>query len=217
MSTILYTDDGTVGSSGVPNCVGVGTANPATTLDVLGGESHFAFNAYTDPNPGVACDAKFGGSAGGIAVNGESVFNGAVGIGTTTPGQTLEVNGTIGTNSALITPALRPVTDATNALRVQTANGSTDILDVDTTNGRIGINTDSPAQALDVVGNIRTNGYVDVDGPRIISGTGNPTTAPALSAPKGSLYLRTDATTATTRIWINTNGTTGWAYVTASA
>jgi len=83
--------------------------------------------------------------------------NNLVGVGTATPGQMLDVVGNIRTNSALITPVLRPVTDATNALRIQTANGLTDILNVDTTNKRIGIMTDSPAQALDVVGQIRAN------------------------------------------------------------
>jgi hypothetical protein len=83
--------------------------------------------------------------------------------------------------------------------------------------GSTGIGTASPTAKLDVNGNIRTNGYIDVNGPRIISRAGNPTAAPAVSAPKGSLYIKTDATTTTTRLWINTNGTTGWAYFTASA
>lgn len=44
-------------------------------------------------------------------------------------------------------------------------------------------------------------------------GTGDP----SFSAAKASLYVKTDATTAATRLWINTNGTTGWASFTASA
>lgn len=47
----------------------------------------------------------------------------------------------------------------------------------------------------------------------ITSGTG----APIFDAPKGSLYIRTDAITTTTRLYINTNGATTWASFTSSA
>jgi hypothetical protein len=46
----------------------------------------------------------------------------------------------------------------------------------------------------------------------IYYGTGDPT----FSAGKGSLYTKTDATTTTTRLWVNHNGTTGWASLTTS-
>lgn len=44
-------------------------------------------------------------------------------------------------------------------------------------------------------------------------GTGTPT----LTAPKGSLYIKTDAATTTDRLFINTDGSTTWAYFTSSA
>lgn len=47
----------------------------------------------------------------------------------------------------------------------------------------------------------------------IYIGTGDPTAAAA----KGSLYIRTDATTTTTRLWINTNGSTTWTNFTTAA
>lgn len=47
----------------------------------------------------------------------------------------------------------------------------------------------------------------------ISSGNGTPTQA----APKGSLYIQLDATTTTSRLWINTDGSTTWAYFTTSA
>jgi hypothetical protein len=67
----------------------------------------------------------------------------------------------------------------------------------------------------EVYGNIKTSGYVDVNGPRIMSGTASP--SGSVSAPKGSLYIKTNATTSTTRLWINTDSGTTWAYFTASA
>ncbi len=47
----------------------------------------------------------------------------------------------------------------------------------------------------------------------IIAGTGNPT----MTAKKGSIYVKTDASTTTDRLWVNTDGGTTWAYVTTSA
>lgn len=47
----------------------------------------------------------------------------------------------------------------------------------------------------------------------IYFGTG----APATSAPKGSLYLRTDGSGTTDRAYINTNGSTTWTAITTVA
>jgi len=40
---------------------------------------------------------------------------------------------------------------------------------------------------------------------------------PTLSAAQGSLYMRTDGSSTSTRMYVNTNGTTGWAAVTTAA
>lgn len=40
--------------------------------------------------------------------------------------------------------------------------------------------------------------------------------APTLSAAQGSLYLRTDGSSTSTRLYVNTNGTTGWTNVTTA-
>ena len=41
--------------------------------------------------------------------------------------------------------------------------------------------------------------------------------APSLSAAQGSLYLRSDGSSTSTRLYVNTNGTTGWTNVTTAA
>ena len=41
--------------------------------------------------------------------------------------------------------------------------------------------------------------------------------APSFKAPKGSLYVNYSATTTITRLYVNTDGSTTWAYFTASA
>ena len=92
----------------------------------------------------------------------------AVGIGTATPGANLEDAG-----SALFDAP----TDTTNAFQIQNSAGS-DILDVDTTNQRIGIGTSAPTQTLEVAG-----GNVQVDAGGItLSGIQPPTTSPTLTA-----------------------------------
>lgn len=40
--------------------------------------------------------------------------------------------------------------------------------------------------------------------------------APTLSAAQGSIYLRTDGSSTSTRMYVNTNGTTGWTAVTTA-
>jgi len=40
---------------------------------------------------------------------------------------------------------------------------------------------------------------------------------PSISAAQGSIYLRTDGSSTSTRLYVNTNGTTGWTNVTTAA
>ncbi len=51
-------------------------------------------------------------------------------------------------------------------------------------------------------------------GIKILTGTGAPT---AVTAPKGSLYLRTDGSSTSTRAYINTDGGTTWTAITTAA
>lgn len=49
---------------------------------------------------------------------------------------------------------------------------------------------------------------------KLMTGAGAPT---GITAPKGSLYLNSTATTTTTRIYINSDGATTWVTLTTSA
>jgi hypothetical protein len=49
--------------------------------------------------------------------------------------------------------------------------------------------------------------------PVVMCGTGVPTVV----APKGSLYLRSDGTSTSTRAYINTDGSTAWTAITTAA
>ena len=53
----------------------------------------------------------------------------------------------------------------------------------------------------------------DATGDAILSGTG----APTMSAPKGTLYVRLDGSSTSTRLYVNSDGGTTWVSVTTSA
>lgn len=85
-------------------------------------------------------------------------FLGSVGIGSMSPGKTLDVTGTIRDSTALITPVIQPNSDSTSAVQIQTTGGG-EIVDVDTTNSRVGILAGSaPLSTLDVGGDINVSG-----------------------------------------------------------
>ncbi len=54
--------------------------------------------------------------------------------------------------TAVKTAAIRPVSDSTTGLQIENAAGSTTVLDVDTTNSRIGIGLTAPTASLDIKG-----------------------------------------------------------------
>jgi hypothetical protein len=80
---------------------------------------------------------------------------------------------TLSTTSGVITPKIYPVSDSTTAFQINKADGTTNVLNVDTTNSRVGIGTDIPSTSLDVYGttaahNINTNvglNFKKVDNP----------------------------------------------------
>lgn len=60
---------------------------------------------------------------------------------------------------------------------------------------------------------IGANDAVSTSAPGLYSGAG----APTISATKGSLYLRTDGSSTSTRAYINTDGATTWTSITTAA
>jgi hypothetical protein len=86
--------------------------------------------------------------------------NGKVGIGTSAPAEALDVNGNI-KSAALSADAVRAVTNSAHGLQLQNSAGSFTVLDIDTTNYRVGVGTVTPSQPLDVNGNVKcgTGGY----------------------------------------------------------
>ena len=96
---------------------------------------------------GVAIGSGYVGTApptGGLIVQGN------VGIGVTVPGQTLEVGGTAKIDTGLIASLIYPSGDSAAAIQFDKANGATNVLDIDTTNGRVGIGSTGPMVSLDL-------------------------------------------------------------------
>jgi len=102
-----------------------------------------------------------------------NVNTGRLGIGTTTPGYALDVVGSIYASSDVLatgtvqgatsmrTPYMTPYSSGGN-FDVRNYAGDTSYLSVNTTSGNVGIGTTSPANALDIVGNLRTSGNIDI-------------------------------------------------------
>lgn len=82
--------------------------------------------------------------------------------------------GTLGESGLLITTGgvIYPAADSTTAVQINKANGTTNVLTVDTTNGRLGIGTPSPAVALDIVGAIKTTSNVEIEASSLFYWTG---------------------------------------------
>jgi hypothetical protein len=71
-----------------------------------------------------------------------------------------------------VVSVLKPVSDSTTAIRLTKADGSTSVVDIDTSNKRVGINNNSPSYDLDVTGNIHLTGTFSGGSGYVPAGTG---------------------------------------------
>jgi hypothetical protein len=65
---------------------------------------------------------------------------------------------TLSTTSGVITPKVYPASNSTTAFQINKANGTTNVLNVDTTNSRVGIGTTTPGYSLTVAGQTSITG-----------------------------------------------------------
>jgi hypothetical protein len=84
--------------------------------------------------------------------------NARVGFGgNVAPAQAVDVTGSVKASASFIGPKILPASDSTTAVEITASNGTTVVMDVDTTNGRIGLGNAAPEATLDVTGNFVTD------------------------------------------------------------
>lgn len=129
-----------------------------------------------------------------------------------------------GTGDVIITSTDAITADAVGVLEL---NSSAGIIGIGNDADAFGINIGTGAAARPiVVGNTTAGTTVTLSAPaavgvtldnsiRIITGAGSPDTV--ITAPAGSIFLRTDPAGATSRMYINTDSATAWTNVTCAA
>lgn len=144
--------------------IGIGTPIPGVKLDVAG-TIRSSSGGYIFPDGSTQNTASVGGAPGGVntqfQINNSGVFGGGnmfgvsgnVGINSTTPGQALDVQGTVRATS-LITAGNVGDIKANNGIRLEPTLTSGAILYIDPS-GNVGVSSSSPGETLDVQGTTR--------------------------------------------------------------
>lgn len=135
--------------------LGIGIAQPGELLEVAG-------NIKSTGN--LLSQSLTTGSAQltSLSVNQNSTFNGLVGIGTNTPGEKLHVAGNIKADNTITSSTLSAANVQAGQLSSGTATFSDNLSvakDVLVT-GKLGIGVASPAESLDVNGNLKLSGSI---------------------------------------------------------
>ena len=125
---------------------------------------------------------------------------GNLNIGTSAAANTLTIGNSTGASSVTINAGTGGLNLGTNAVNHIVNIGNT------TTGTTVNIKTPT-GQPVEIDQGINVGAW-------IISGTGSPNGS--VNALQGSLYLRTDGSSTSTRAYINTNGTNGWTAITTA-
>lgn len=131
---------------------------------------------------------------------------------TTLTGGTIFASGTVNINTA--GAGITDIGGGSGAVNIGTGTGAVNI-----GNGT-GNTTIASGDFIVTNGSITLQaplaGYILSTGVAILSGAGDPNGVLGYSSPQGSLFLRTDGSSASTRGYINTNGATAWTAITTA-
>lgn len=203
-SQIISTSSGTIGASRVASNLEFFTHPDSTTAStqraVINSAGNFTIN---EPDSAHHLIVSVGATAADSTVNYHNAARDwTMGIDNSTANDDFVVSlGTaLGTTDALSIDGSSRVVTAATGLRATTGGVTATAGDVTATAGNVVLSAAAS--------------YVDVIGPRLTSGTGSPNTV--VSAPKGSLFMRTDGTGADEVLYVNTDGTTAWTALTST-
>ena len=176
-----------------PSNFGSTNTTSATTIQAGTGALTITAGGIYDVN---ATDAVTIDSSGGAISIGADAVAQAVNIGTGGAVRDVTVGSVNTTASTLIQSGTGDVTITSTDDIVHTASGD------------VTFNTD-----IDFI--TATTGVVFQEGPKLIAGAGSPNGS--VTAPKGSMYLRTDGSGAADRAFINTDAGTTWTAISTAA
>ena len=208
-------------------------ANSATWLQLTAGGGTGVFSSLTvTPGPialtgittinttGAAATTIGTGGTGAVSI-GNATGNTAVTGTLTTSGQLIvtaggaSITGTTGINTA--GAAVTTIgTGGTGATNIGNATGNTAVTGSLTTSTTLTATAGAiTATNGNFVATAAGTGIILGGGAKVVSGTGDPNGA--VTAPQGSLYLRLDGSSASTRAYINSNSGTTWIAVTTAS
>jgi hypothetical protein len=147
-----------------------GTANPTFNWVLSGQINNGGYGALLTVPSGGGLNLNSGVyQIDGTQIAASNLLNGVTGSGNIvlaiSPSLTTPNIGAA-TGTSLIVPLIYPPSDSTTALQIDKANGTSNVVNVDTTNGRVGIGTTAPGNPLSVNGIIesQTGGFKFPDG-----------------------------------------------------
>jgi len=172
------------------------TANSANWENVAGGAATFTTVTAT---AGITAGTTLTATAGNVNVTAGDVV--------LTAGDVLLTAGDIVATLGDITASAGDIVATVAAVEAgTTVTGGTGVI---ATTGNV------TSTAGDVEAATATKGFICGSGLKVIDGAGSP--HGSVTAPKGSLYLRTDGTTTNDRAYINTDSSTTWTALTTAA
>ncbi len=195
-----------IGNDAVAQNINIGTGAAARTISIGTGAA-------------VVETIVIGGTGANVITIGNTQTAGSISMGAAMTGGTISIGGT-GLQTGTIT-----IGGGTGAQTVNLATGATGVKTVHIADSAVanivtlGSTTGAAATTIQAgTGLITMSGKVALNsaaGPQVLGGAGDP--SGVVTAPQGSLWLRTDGSSTSTRAYINTNATTGWAAITTAS
>lgn len=192
---------------------GVFTALTVTGTSTLTGTTNINTTgaAVTSIGTGGTGAVNIGNATGNTAVTG--TLTTSAGLTVTAGGAAITGTTTINTAGAGVTTIGTGGTGATN---IGNATGNTAVTGSLTTSTTLTATAGAiTATNGNFVATAAGTGIILGGGAKVVSGTGDPNTV--VTAPQGSLYLRLDGSSASTRAYINSNSATTWIAVTTAS